>query len=123
MTTFKTVSLAAVMAAALTGCAMSGAENRPLIDERTLNARIVHGATTRADIFAAFGTASIVNFDSGYEVWIYKDTTGAPRLLRYVPVVGLGAGLIPDRKRELVILFGPDGVVRKSRLLVQNAEH
>lgn len=121
MKRFKTISLAAVVAAALMGCATGGAGNRPLVDERTLNARIVHGVTTRADILAAFGTASVVNFNSGYEVWIYKDTTGAPRFLRYVSLVGLGAGAIPDRKRELVILFGPDGVARKSRLLVQNA--
>lgn len=121
MKRFKTISLAAVVAAALMGCATGGAGNRPLVDERTLNARIVHGVTTRADILAAFGTASVVNFNSGYEVWFYKDTAGAPRFLRYVPLVGLGAGAIPDRKRELVILFGPDGVARKSRLLVQNA--
>ena len=122
MNTFKTITLGTVLAAALGACAAPGAGSAPPIDERILASRLIPGATTRTEILAAFGSASVVKFDSGYEVWIYRDRAGAPRLLRYVPVVGLGAGLIPDRKRELVILFGPDGVVRKSRLLVLNAE-
>lgn len=122
MKIFKILGLAALLVAALTGCATNAPANRPLIDERTLEARITQGVTTRADILATFGIATVVAFNSGYEVWIYKDATGAPRFLRYVPVVGLGAGLIADRKRELVILFGPDGVVRKSRFVVEDAK-
>jgi hypothetical protein len=48
---------------------------------------------SRADVQAAFGSAKVLRFDSGYELWAY-DTA----------------------KSEFVLLFSPAGVVTKARL-------
>jgi hypothetical protein len=46
------------------------------------------GESTSADVRAALGEALVIDFDSGYEVWVY---------------------------RELVLLFAPSGVLTKAR--------
>lgn len=61
---------------------------------------IVIGTSTKADIIAALGNATVVKFDSGYEVWVYR--TKAPRAAATKP--------------ELVILFTPSGIVKKTRI-------
>ena len=112
--TFAALTFAALLA----GCATPGVGSIQPLDAQTLSARIVPGVTTSAQLTASFGSAAVTSFDSGYQVWVYKDQRSAPPLLRLVPVIGLGAGLIPERNRELVVLIGPDGVVRKSRLVL-----
>ncbi|MBI2725249.1 MAG: hypothetical protein HYX42_03260 [Polaromonas sp.] len=61
---------------------------------------IVIGQTTRADVTAALGNATIVKFDSGYEVWVYR----------------AGSREQSAGKTEFVILFAPSGVVKKTRI-------
>ena len=48
----------------------------------------------------ALGAATVINFDSGYEVWVYRAKSRGPA----------------ENKAEFVILFAPDGVVKKTRL-------
>ena len=59
------------------------------------------GSSTRADVRAALGQAVVVDFASGYEVWVYrerpKEESTAPRT-------------------ELVLLFAPSGVLEKTRV-------
>ena len=61
---------------------------------------ITAGKSTKADVMAALGAATVISFDSGYEVWVYRAKSREPA----------------EAKAEFVILFGPDGVVRKTRL-------
>lgn len=61
---------------------------------------VVTGQATRADVLAALGAATVVSFDSGFEVWVYRTKS-------------------PESKgdsAELVLLFTPSGVVKKARL-------
>ena len=58
------------------------------------------GQSTKADVLAALGPATIIRFDSGREVWVYR---GRP--LR-APATGA----------EFVILFTPSGTVQKTRI-------
>jgi len=96
----------------LTGCAgpvgrlFGPADTVPIFREKTMsvqaaNDSIVPGRSTKAEILAALGKATVVKFDSGYEVWVYR---------------GNVAGSQPGGKTEFVILFGPDGVLKKSRV-------
>ena len=112
----QSITVAGLLAFTLGGCASPGVGTLRLVADDTLAVQIQAGSTTREQLRLALGSAAVVSFDSGYEVWIYKNDEGAPKMLRYVPVVGLGAALIPNRTRELVVLFGPDGVVRKFRV-------
>ena len=50
------------------------------------------GKTTKADVRASLGEATIVDFASGYEVWVYR-----------------------HKEAELVLLFEPSGILAKTR--------
>jgi hypothetical protein len=73
-----------------------------------LVAGVVAGRTTRAELASAFPHASVVRFDSGYEVWVDRDK--------------------PDRRdrdaalAERVLLVDPSGVVAKARLRLPPAD-
>lgn len=64
-------------------------------------ASIAIGKSTKADVMAALGQAVVIPFDSGFEVWVYR-WPGAQRTSRAAT--------------ELVILFEPSGVVKKTRV-------
>lgn len=56
---------------------------------------------TKPDVKAALGTAGVVTFDTGWEVWVYRWP---------------GATRAPGAATELVVLFNPQGVVAKTRI-------
>ncbi|MDB5886207.1 MAG: hypothetical protein JWR74_2378 [Polaromonas sp.] len=58
------------------------------------------GQSSKADVLAALGPATVVPFDSGYEVWVYRRN---PRKSE--------AG-----QAEFVVLFAPSGIVKKMRI-------
>ena len=95
----------------LAGCAgpagllFGSAETVPLFRDKALSVQdardlLAPGRSTKAETLAALGKATVVKFDSGYEVWAYR-------------------GTVPDSlstaKTEFIILFGPDGVLKKTR--------
>lgn len=94
----------------LVGCtgpsALFNSENRapplrdPSLSMQRAKEMIVIGQATRADVIAALGPATVVKFDSGFEVWVYRDKS---------PETKAAPG-------EFVILFAPSGVVKKTRL-------
>ena len=98
--------LAIVSALLLAGCAglssLSQSE-RPMFREAALapqaaGATIEVGRSTRAEVAARLGDADRLRFDNGYEVWVYR------------------AHPVRSDQPELVLLFTPDGVVKKVRL-------
>ncbi len=100
------VSLACAIGVAVAGCAgmdgdLSGPTQGPFLPERVplSSARqLVRPGQGKAEVVAALGPAAAVRFDSGYEVWVYRQQ-------------GSGAG-----PAEFVILFAPSGVVQKTRV-------
>lgn len=96
----------------LSGCAGSSAlsaieSEAPILRDKTMSVEraqssLVIGKTTKAETLAALGSATVVTFDSGYDVWAYR-TAPTRSSLR-------------DANAELVILFAPDGMVHKSRI-------
>ena len=62
---------------------------------------IATGKSTKADVRAALGEAVVVDFESGYEVWVYKERLGEK-------------GKPPAT--ELVLLFDPSGTLAKTRI-------
>ena len=94
----------------LSGCAGSGGlsateSGPPILRDLKMSAgraqsSLVIGQTTKAEALAALGPATVIKFDSGYEVWAYRSREGRSR----------------DTNAELVILFTPAGVVHKSRI-------
>ena len=64
---------------------------------------VVPGVSRKADVLAVLGPATVIRFDSAYEVWVYRG-----RSADAAQTGGPGA--------ELVILFSPAGIALKSRL-------
>lgn len=61
---------------------------------------VVIGQSTKDGVAAALGAATVVRFDSGFEVWLYRANPSSEAAT----------------KAEFVILFAPSGVVKKTRL-------
>ena len=108
-----------VLAAALSGCAATGnGALARLTPERAAHA-IVIGKSTKADISAAFGQASVTPYASGHEVWLYQ--LGYGKIVDSLPYVNLVLSSA-DNPKELSILFDRGGVVRKYRLMDRRDE-
>ena len=58
------------------------------------------GKSTKAEVRAALGEATVVGFDSGYEVWVYREQ------LKEKP---------KPPTPEFVLLFDPSGVLARMR--------
>lgn len=99
----------ALAALALAGCAGAGlfsgfGGTQPLFANSQLSAQqagelIIPGKTTQAEVLALLGSATVINFDSGQAVWVYRTT----------PARAAKPGA------EFVILFDRAGVVQKTR--------
>ena len=59
------------------------------------------GRSTKSDVRAALGEGTVVSFDTGYEVWVYRQRA---------------AEKPPAPAAELVLLFEPSGVLGKIRV-------
>jgi hypothetical protein len=72
----------------------------PGLTMQAANEAVVTGQSSRQDVLAALGPATVVRFDSGYEVWVYRRD----------PLRSDAADA------EFVILFAPSGIVKKTRI-------
>ncbi len=108
---FARMGLAVVLCLWLAGCAgpggLFGSETKappfrdPGMSMQNAGDAIVIGQATKADVFAALGPATVIRFDSGFEVWAY----------------GAKSSSEPAAARdEFVVLFAPSGIVKKTRL-------
>jgi hypothetical protein len=84
-------------AALMAGCASAPPPIGTSIPAARLDAAIVPGQTTRAQMVAALGPTKFVHFDSGYEVWLYQSPADGGKFA------------------EFVVLVDPLGVVSKTR--------
>jgi hypothetical protein len=96
----------------LAGCAgapgfFNAAKVPPFRDQKMTmeNARdaVAAGKATKADVIAALGDATVIRFDSGFEIWVYR-------------AMSAGAKSAAPGAAEFVILFAPSGIVKKTRI-------
>ena len=74
--------------------------SNPALSMQSASDSIVVGKSSKADVMTALGAATVINFDSRHEVWVYRAKSREPA----------------EAKAEFVILFSPNGVVKKTRL-------
>ena len=101
----------AVLACALLGaCAILQPPSKPadtplgpgeIRSARAGESALAVGKSTKADVRAALGEATVVDFASGYEVWVYRERAQEKE---------------PAPKAELVLLFAPSGVLTRTRV-------
>ena len=77
----------------LAGCATPPPKPPPGPSLAELASALTVGHSTKSDVRAALGEGTVVSFDSGYEVWVYRQPAS-----------------------ELVLLFEQSGVLNKTRL-------
>ena len=107
---FLRVGLSLACCIWLAGCAgplglFGSASNAPPFRDQSMSMQgasdtIVIGTSTKADVVAALGNATVVRFDSGFEVWAYREKSAKA----------------PASGAEFVILFTPAGTVKKTRI-------
>jgi hypothetical protein len=107
----RRASLVGALCAGVAGCAGPAGSLNPEggtafslpegITAQAAKDTVVIGKSTKADVMAALGKATEIRFDSGYELWVYRDK-GSRTAIR-----------MPT---EFVILFAPSGVVKKTRI-------
>ena len=97
MTRHAARALALLCVLLLAGCASAPPPPGALVDPARFAQAVVPGVTTKAELAATMGRTKTIAFDSGHETWLYLTAAGA------------------GRYTELVVLVGPDGVVRKTR--------
>ena len=85
-----------VACALLAGCATQAPKPAPAPSLRELASSLSIGKSTRSDVRAALGEGTVVDFPSGYEVWVYREK--------------------PPASAELVLLFEPSGILSKTRV-------
>lgn len=101
--------LAAIACVLIAGCALhqpprkEPAPLRPgeIVSAQAAARSISVGKSTKADVRAALGEATVVDFSSGYEVWVYRE-----RLKEKAK----------PPPTELVLLFAPSGILAKTRV-------
>ena len=105
------VASALTIALSLAGCASAFRTAKPELPPfrdasmslQAASDTITLGKTTKAETLATLGPATVVKFDSGFEVWVYRDYRGKPPDTAVAPA-------------EFVILFTPAGIVGKTRV-------
>lgn len=96
--------------AMLAGCALVQPQPKPEAPLGPGEVRSAHaaqdalavGKSTKPDVRAALGEAVVVDFASGYEVWVYRERPAEKEK--------------PAPRAELVLLFAPSGVLAKARV-------
>jgi hypothetical protein len=92
--------LTLLLCLSIAACAVRPRQTAPLGPGEIASAQagrsaIAIGKSTKGDVRAALGQAVVVDFTSGYEVWVYRER---------------------ERPTELVLLFAPSGVLAKARI-------
>ena len=59
------------------------------------------GKSSKAEVRAALGEATVVDFPTGYEVWVYRERAQEKE---------------PAPRAELVLLFAPSGLLTRTRV-------
>ncbi|WP_317202205.1 hypothetical protein [Janthinobacterium sp.] len=116
MKTIVKFALGCLAVLAVAGCTASWQHMHEALREDAIASGITVGKTTKAELDTSLGSAKALSFDTGYEVWVYHTREEAAGLARYLPAIGKTALFIPERKWEVVVLFHPDGVVKKYRI-------
>ena len=98
-------ALAVLVAVTLVGCAGFEAPAAPPFRDSALSllsaqALVIPGQSTRGGVANALGPATVITFDSGFEVWAYREKSSSTS----------------SASGELVILFAPSGIVTKTRV-------
>ena len=109
-----TATISLLIGALLSGCASVGNTVLKKESEASVQQKIVQGKTSKAEIKAMFGAPASTTFtDGGLEIWTYDLTDMHDDPQNFIPVVNLFGRSYGGTKKELVIAFDDNGIVKK----------
>ncbi|MGZ5174826.1 MAG: hypothetical protein ACXWIS_11600 [Burkholderiales bacterium] len=127
MTDLFRIVVAHAIAVCIAGCAIQ-ASTVPTAAVTPMRAKVIAtartkdavaiGKSTKADVIASLGETRVISFDTGYEVWVYRlanDTPANAAAAQRIARTGSEKAW-PRTPAEFVILFGPSGLVAKTRI-------
>lgn len=121
LTKLASVAGALVVAISLTGCAGAGNDALRAETEQTVSTKIVDGKTQQNEIRTMFGSPAKTEFtDGGLEIWRYEFTKIHGDAVNYVPIINLFGSSASGQKKELVVLFDQNGVVKRHSMSVSD---
>ena len=110
----KVIILGLALALALCGCMSSGNDTLRKETELSVSKKMVEGQTTKAEVRGMFGSPLKTTFtDGGLEIWTFELSKVSADAVSYIPLVGLFGGSASGTKKELVVLFDDNGVVKR----------
>ena len=113
-----------LFAFALSGCASVGNEKLRTESESTVAQKIVEGKTTKAEIRTMFGSPLKTSFtDGGLEIWNFEFTKVSADAVSYIPLVGLFGGSASGKKKELVLMFDQNSIVKRFSMSESDVTH
>jgi outer membrane protein assembly factor BamE (lipoprotein component of BamABCDE complex) len=98
----------------LIGCASTGNESLRNESEAGVQSKLVEGKSTKAQVRSMFGSPMRTTFtDGGLEIWTFEFKNVSADAVTYIPIVNMFGATASGTKKELVVLFGRDGVVQR----------
>lgn len=98
----------------LAGCASSGNESLRQETKESISTKIFEGKTTKDEVRATLGAPASTTFtDGGQEIWKYDRADIQSDAVNFVPVVNWFGSSYSGTKKELTILFDPNGIIKK----------
>lgn len=95
-------------------CASSGNRVLKAESEESLATKITQGTTTKNEVRSMFGSPLKTTFtDGGLEIWTYQFDDVSSDAVNFVPVVNLFTSSYSGTRKELVVLFDDNDVVKK----------
>ena len=101
----------------LSGCASSGNQSLKEETEFTVSAKVVEGQTTASEIKAMFGSPYETTYtDSGSLIWKFRLDDLKSDAINYIPIVNWFGSSVSGTRKELVVLFDENDVVKRSNM-------
>jgi outer membrane protein assembly factor BamE (lipoprotein component of BamABCDE complex) len=114
----------AVAVVTLAGCAGTGNDSLRSETEATVSTKIVEGKTTKDEVRSMFGSPMKTEFtDGGLEIWHYELTKLHGDAVNYIPIINLFGSSASGQKKELVVLFDSNNIVKRYSMSQSSVSH
>jgi|TARA_B110000037_G_scaffold192651_1_gene227020 hypothetical protein len=101
----------------LSGCASSGNQTLKNETEFTVASKVVAGQTSAAEVKAMFGSPYETTYtDSGLLIWKFRLDDLQSDAVNFIPIVNWFGSSMSGTRKELVILFDENDVVKRSSM-------
>jgi hypothetical protein len=110
----KIVSMVFIATLFIAGCASSGNQTLKHESEFSVASKVIEGETTVAEVKAMFGSPYDTTYtDSGMLIWKFRLDDLKSDAVNYIPIVNLFGSSMSGTRKELVVLFDENDVVKR----------